>query len=326
MQEEIFEFLKRHSSLVLTTHEGPDADGLGAEIVFSQICREMGKKIRIINSGPTPERFVFIDPNEEIEVWDKLKEDIPKKSALVILDTSDEYNIGKLKEFIPEAAEVFFIDHHEPNSFSALKGYTDRTASSACELVVEIAAAAGVKLNLVSASAAYAGIVYDSGSFAYSKTTIRTFRASLVLVEAGVNPYHIYHELNESASTASLLLQRQVLSTLRILNRGRVAVQIMRKEDLDNSGASFEDAEPFINVPLKSRDIMVSVLVKQNQEGQGRCSLRSKGEVNVSKIAQSFGGGGHVSAAGFKSKDSIEDTLAKVLAKIDSVLETLDTQ
>jgi phosphoesterase RecJ-like protein len=71
---------------------------------------------------------------------------------------------------------------------------------------------------------------------------------------------------------------------------------------------------------------MVSVLVKQNMEGQIRCSLRSKGEVNVSKIAQSFGGGGHVSAAGFRSKDSIEDTLAKALAKIDSALENLDTK
>jgi phosphoesterase RecJ-like protein len=101
-----------------------------------------------------------------------------------------------------------------------------------------------------------------------------------------------------------------------------VAVQILRKEDLENSGAYFEDAEPFINVPLKSRDIMVSVLVKQNHEGQIRCSLRSKGEVNVSKIAQSFGGGGHVSASGFRSNDSIEDTLAKVMAKIDDILET----
>jgi phosphoesterase RecJ-like protein len=102
-----------------------------------------------------------------------------------------------------------------------------------------------------------------------------------------------------------------------------VAVQILRKEDLEASQASFEDAENFINVPLRSRDIMVSVLVKENREGQIRCSLRSKGKVNVSKIAQSFGGGGHVSAAGFKSKDSIEETLSRVLEKITVFLDNL---
>jgi phosphoesterase RecJ-like protein len=116
-------------------------------------------------------------------------------------------------------------------------------------------------------------------------------------------------------------LQKQVLSTLELRNGGRTAVQILRKEDLETSRASIEDAENFINVPLRSRDIMVSVLVKENREGQIRCSLRSKGKVNVSKIAQVFGGGGHVSAAGFKSKAGIEETLSGVLEKITAVLD-----
>jgi phosphoesterase RecJ-like protein len=119
----------------------------------------------------------------------------------------------------------------------------------------------------------------------------------------------------------SLLLQKDVLSTLELRNQGRVAVQILRKEDLEASGAFFEDAENFINVPLRSRDIEVSVFIKENREGQIRCSLRSKGKVNVSKIAQAFGGGGHVSAAGFKSKENIEATLSKTLEKIAGVLD-----
>jgi phosphoesterase RecJ-like protein len=117
-----------------------------------------------------------------------------------------------------------------------------------------------------------------------------------------------------------LLLQKQVLSTLEIRNEGRVAVQVLRKEDLTATGAYLEDADSLINIPLKSKGIEVSVLVKENLEGQVRCSLRSKGELNVSKIAQSFGGGGHVSAAGFKSSECIEETLTKVLDKITDAL------
>jgi phosphoesterase RecJ-like protein len=322
MTEKVLDFLKRHDSLVLTTHEGADADGIGSELVFAQICRELGKKVRIFNTAPLPEHFAFIDPQKEIEVWNmSLAGEIPKNTALVILDTADEYNIGKLKEFVSLALEVFVIDHHEPNQFNVWDGYIDNTASSTCEMVIEIARAAGVVPNQVSAAAAYAGIVYDTGFFAYSKTTARTFRAALSLVEAGVNPYRIYHELNETAATAALLLQKQVLSTLELRNGGRVAVQILRKKDLEAFQASIEDAENFINIPLRSRDIVVSVMVKENREGQIRCSLRSKGQINVSKIARIFGGGGHVSAAGFRSKDSIEETLSKVLEKITGLLD-----
>jgi phosphoesterase RecJ-like protein len=267
-----------------------------------------------------------MDPQNEVEVWNmSLVDGIPKNTALVILDTTDEYNIGKVREFVPLATGVFVIDHHEANKFSGWDGYIDNTSSSTCEMTVEIANAAGVVLNQVSALAAYAGIIYDTGSFAYSKTTLRTFRAALALVEAGVNPYSIYHELNETASTGALLLQKTVLSTLELRNEGRVAVQTLRKKDLEISGAFFEDAENFINIPLRSKDIVVSVLVKENREGQIRCSLRSKGKVNVSKIAQAFGGGGHVSAAGFRSKDSIGETLTRVLEKITAVLDNLDT-
>jgi phosphoesterase RecJ-like protein len=322
MTDKVLKFLKRHNSLVLTTHEGADADGLGSELVFAQICRELGKKVRIFNTAPVTEHYAFMDPQKEIEVWNpSLAGEISKNTALVILDTSDEYNIGKVKEFVSQALEVFVIDHHEPNKFSNWEGYIDKTAASTCEMVIEVANAAGVVLNQVSAVAAYAGIIYDTGSFAYSKTTVRTFRAALSLVEAGVNPYSIYHELYENASTAALLLQQQVLSTLELRNGGRVAVQILRKRDLEASQASIEDADNFINVPLRSRDVMVSVLVKENREGLIRCSLRSKGKVNVSKIARIFGGGGHVSAAGFKSKNSIEETLSGVMEKITAVLD-----
>jgi phosphoesterase RecJ-like protein len=141
-------------------------------------------------------------------------------------------------------------------------------------------------------------------------------------VEAGAKPNEIYREMNESFSTGALLLQKKVFSSLEIHNQGRVAVQMFRKEDLETTGAQLEDADNSIHVPLRSREIEVSVLIKQNRKGQTLCSLRSKGNVNVSKIAQSLRGGGHVSAAGFKSPQGPEETLAIVLQKITEALAT----
>ena len=122
--------------------------------------------------------------------------------------------------------------------------------------------------------------------------------------------------MNENNSIEALLLQKKVLSTLEIHNQGRVAVQMVLKDDLESTGAFFEDSENFINIPLKSRDILVSVLIKETREGRVRCSLRSKGTVNVSTIAQGLGGGGHVSSAGFRSLLSPEETLSMALKKI----------
>jgi phosphoesterase RecJ-like protein len=316
----LFDFLSRHSSLILTTHDPADADGIGAEKAFAQIARAKGKQVRIINSGPIPETFRFIDRENIIEIWGNVKEALSRDAGLIILDTADEYNIGELRDIIPYVTEVFVIDHHDPNQFSSFRGIMDNTAASTCELIIELALSLGISLSPENARAAYAGMVYDTGFFAYAKTTKRTFKAALALMESGVKPYEVYREMNENSTTSALLLQKSVLSSLKIHNNGRVAVQILRKEDLEKTGALFEDAEHFINIPLKSMDIDVSILVKENKEGHVRCSLRSKGTVNVSKIAQSLGGGGHVTAAGFRSSHGWDKTLKVILERVSEEL------
>jgi len=321
MANPVFEFLERHSSIVITTHDNADADGLGAEKTIYQIASNFGKEAKIINPGPVPEKFKFLDKENVIGAMDNTA--FPPGAALLIVDTADEYNIGELREYISKAAEVFVIDHHE-EKFGSLKGYIDPTASSTSELCVELALEANVKLNEETATAAYAGIVYDTGFFAYPKTTTRTFKAALALIDSGVNPNKIYRALNENATIGALNLQKKVLSTLELFNDGRVAMQLLQKEDLENCGARYEDAENFINIPMKCRNVEVSILVKESREGNIRCSLRSKGNVNAAKIAQALGGGGHVSAAGFKSSLSLEKTRKMILEKVTEALEKDD--
>ena len=316
MADEVFDFLRHHSSLVITTHENSDPDGLGAELVFSQIAKTLGKKVRIVNSGEISEKYRFMDPENTIEDWGNLKKSLDRKAALVIMDSADEYNIGETRDLITYAPEVFVIDHHEPNPFNTFKGYIDPSASSTCEMAVELAIMAGIQLTPANARAAFAGIAYDTGFFAFNKTTTRTFKAATLLTEAGAVPYEIYQEFHTKHTLASLHLEKTVLGNMEIVHNGKVAVQLIRKEFLESCNATLDDTHGFINTPLKCKDVQVSVLVKENREGNVKCSLRSKGNVNVSKIAQSMGGGGHVSAAGFKSSGSLDETLHEVLEKI----------
>ncbi len=217
--------------------------------------------------------------------------------------------------------EHILIDHHESTGIDPGKHLLDPAASSTCEIIYKLIRMLGVPVEPDMAAALYAGIVYDTGSFSYPKTTESTFACALELVRIGVHPYSIHNRLYESSSVASLLLRKLVLSTLELHNRDQVAVQVMLRSSLDESGAAYEESEDLINVPLRSETVQVSIFFKENRNGVLRCSLRSKGSVNVAHIAQSFGGGGHRTAAGFRCALPLEQTRKSVLDKLADILE-----
>jgi len=322
MFEPVFEFIDRHQSFILSTHESPDADGLGAQMVMAFILKKMGKDCRIINAAAVPSYLGFLENVSIAECWDEEKHgDLVENSAVMIFDTSEEFHFGPMKKILKKAKEVFIIDHHEPKTKMEYPGLINPAAASTCEIAIELASSRGIDLDPQTATAAYTGIVYDSGFFAYPKTSIGTFKAAIRTLEWGAKPNHIYRQLMESASFSVILLQKQALSKLEFYAGKRIALLVLRKEDFEESCADFEDAENIVNMPLKAKEVEVSLLLKEKQKGEIRCSLRSKGKVNVSKIAQEFGGGGHVTAAGFRSSHSMEDILKKLLAEVEAKLD-----
>jgi len=321
MTDKLKAFLERHKFFILTTHDPADADGLGAQLVLACILRELGKQFRIINSSPIPEQFKFMDRQGIIETLDTEKHNaLPEQAAVIMADTADLHNIGQMRDLVCRAKEVFIIDHHEVMSASHFSGICDSTAASTCEMAVELAAAMGVVIEDGAAFAAYTGMVYDTGFFAYQKTSARSFRAAITLLELGVNPTGAYQKLCENTATRSLLLQKKAFASLEIHCNGRAASQVLRLEDFAETGAVNDDSDGFVNAPLRARDIVVSVMVKESRKGKVKCSLRSKGNIDVSRIAHDFGGGGHVNAAGFKSDLNVDQTLALTLTKITGCL------
>ena len=322
MIEKLDELLNRHDFFILTTHDPPDADGIGAQLVLGCILRSRGKRFRIINASPTPEQFRFMDPASQIESWDRERlGSLAEQGAMIIVDTADEYNIGNMREAYCRSREVFVIDHHEPKPHAAFDGIYDQTCASTCELAVELAEAAGAAIDKTAAFAAYTGIVYDTGFFAYAKTGARTFRAAISLLELGADPTEAFVRLCQNTPTRVLLLQKKALASMTICQGGKIAAMVLRNEDFAAAGATLEDTDGFVNFPLKSRDIAVSLMVKETPDLKVRCSLRSKGSVNVAKIAQGFGGGGHINASGFKSDMDVDQALEKTLAAITEHLE-----
>ena len=323
MTENLISFIQRHNSFIITTHDPADADGLGAELTIAHIIQGMKKHFRIINASQIPSLFRFMDPQGIIEKWDEnIHGTLPENSAMFLIDTADENNLGDMKEAVLRSKEVFVIDHHELKQGAVFSGIRDPGASSTCEIAVELAEATGFLPDRQTAFAAYTGIIFDTGFFAHSKTSLRTFKAAITLLGTGINPCDAYRSLCENSPTGALLLQKKAVNSLKFHFGGRVASQVLRKEDFAETDTRLDDTEGFVNFPLKSRDILVSILIKESPEGRVGCSMRSKGALNIAKIAQGFGGGGHVNASGFKSNQRIEKVLAATLEKISELLDS----
>ncbi|HTX71402.1 MAG TPA: bifunctional oligoribonuclease/PAP phosphatase NrnA [Rectinemataceae bacterium] len=316
-------FLTEHDRYIIASHDGPDADGLGASYALALALRSIGKTVYATVPTHVPAKYRFIDQQGlfvPLASPETLNFDL-SDFILVIIDTQDLNYLGVAAErVIRQAAERVIIDHHELSVAAGQAAYVDPMASSSCEIVYGLIGKIGAEPTLDVSEALFAGMVYDTGSFAYPKTGDRCFAYASELVRAGVKPYAIHGRLYESGSIGVLILQKAVLSTLELHAESRVAVQVLHRSDLAASGAAYEDAEDLVNIPLQSRTVEVSLLFKENLEGRIRCSLRSKGGVNVAHVAQTFGGGGHKTAAGFTCRTPLESSKADVLKTIVAAL------
>jgi len=315
--------LAARDDFILSSHEGPDADGLGAEFALATALASLGKRVRVVNADRHSDAYRFMDPSGIIS-WlsdARLDDEEIARSTVVLVDTSDIMYTGEIAEkIIAKAHDLVIIDHHEIKEASTAALCSLPALSSTCEITFRILVELGYAMGRDVATALFAGMVYDTGSFAYSKTTAGTFEAALELVRKGADPSMIHRALYESSSVSVLLLRKEVMSSLELYQSSCIAVQTLTKNMLAETGSLYEDAEGFINIPLQAAAVEVSVFLKENEEGTIRCSLRSKGRVNVAQIAQTFGGGGHKSAAGFKSPYPLATIKAKVLELVVSAL------
>jgi len=314
-------FISKHNKFILSTHESPDWDGLGAEIGLFELLKNLGKSPLILNSDKTPSIVRFIDLEGDIKVIDSY--DIPddiSEYVQFVLDTNDYNNIGKIYTLINDKIkDVFIIDHHEGTDDKYKKNFIKSDASSTCEIIYEIADYYKKPISLKAAQALYAGMLYDTGSFRYPKTSPETFRIAASLVEHGVTPFFVYEQIYEQNSLEGFRLNGKILSTMEVLHNGKLIAMKLTKEMLISTGSTFTEGELAINYPLTVRGVIASLLIKQDITGPVKVSMRTKGNYNVAKIAMENNGGGHKNAAGYKSKLSVNETYKIALENMNKL-------
>jgi len=291
---------------VLTSHIRPDCDSLGSQLGMAAVLEQQGKDVCIVNADSVPPHVAFIDPQRRILQLGTASADgvvtageIADADVLMVLDTSAWGQLGAMANVLRSSgSNKVIVDHHVSADDLGAIEFKNTQAGATGELVVQAADALGVELTAEMAMPLFAAVATDTGWFRFSSVQPETLQIAARLVAAGAEPPQIYRLLYEQQSAPKLRLRGRILADLQVDVQGRLAYAVVRTADIAALGAELSDTEDVINEMLRIRGVEVAVLFVELPEGNAKASLRSRGQVDVRAIAEQFGGGGHVAAAG----------------------------
>jgi phosphoesterase RecJ-like protein len=257
-----------------------------------------------------PDEMSFLDTSTLVPPADF--PDAP--DVAVVVDTSVPHRVGSLAHKLDSATELVVIDHHISDGAWGDHLLIDRAAAAAAELVYEVIVELGWEITPEIATALYTGIVTDTGRFQYSSTSPRTHHIAAHLLEHDVHPDIIGQKLFEEASFGYYTVASRVLGRAQLDEDHRFVWSMVTNDDLEDAGISSHDTDGLIDLVRMARGTEVACLLKVKDNGVVKGSLRSRGAVDVARIAGAFGGGGHHNAAGFTSTTAPEAVIAEITA------------
>jgi phosphoesterase RecJ-like protein len=316
MLSQVIDLIERHQRFAITTHIRPDGDGLGSSLALCWILRGLKKEAEIVVRDAVPQAYVKLPGADEIIVADDIGNDY---DAVFLMECSDAERPG-----LPSLPECFLvnIDHHSTTTLFANINWIDSTAAAVGEMVYNLAKAIGAKITPEAASCVYAALLTDTGSFHFSNTTERTFKIASELVRHGAQPAKLSQAIFYNYPYSKVCLVGEVLSTLQRDESGRIAWVKMSKDAMERAHATEDDTDGIINYPLTVGDVEAVAFFRELPNDTYRISLRSKNRVNVARVAEEFGGGGHSNAAGFTLRNvDLTQLTQDVLTKLKEAVE-----
>jgi phosphoesterase RecJ-like protein len=320
--ERVVAELRDRDRFILTAHEGPDGDALGSLLGMHHLLTQLGKDSLMFMAAkefPLPIEYRFL-PLEE--VFHEPPADMADRTVIFL----DCGNIDRMPvDFLTNGGNfIINIDHHHDNTRFGDVNLVDTGASSTAEIVYELGRRLGGHLTPEIASALYVGLVTDTGKFMYENTDAGTHRIAADLIDAGVDVDDTYRRLYEHVPLEKLRLVSRALNGIERHCDDRLVLTYVTASDYEASGAGEEMTEGIIDHLRSVEGAKVAALVR-DQGTRGRAarkvSLRSsEGDVDVSAIARSQGGGGHVRAAGFSTDLELEELIPFLCGEVSAQL------
>jgi len=307
MLELVLQAIRMRHRFVVTSHARPDGDGIGSALACGQILRAMGKDAEVVMYDGVPRIYQglpFADRAIKAEM-------VPPNDAVVLLecDSTRRAQLAGLDECF-----LINIDHHLSGRNFGNINWIDPSVMATAELVYRLARLACVPVDRDIATCLYTALMTDTGSFMFEGTNEQTFTVARELVLAGADPAQCARQIYFGHSTAKMRLLGAALSNLH--REGPLAWIWVTREQMERFGAREEDCEGLVNYALSMADVQVAIFFRELPEGRYRVSLRSKGAVNVSTVAEHFGGGGHKCASGCSLQGPLAIAVSRVVERL----------
>lgn len=314
---QVIEEINRGKRFLTVSHVSPEGDAVGSLLGITLALRSLGKDVTAYLEDPVPDLFKFL-PGADTVVHN-LDGKGPFDATFAV-DCGQKERLGKGFNELKNPGRVVNIDHHATNDRFGDVNVIMPDAAAAGELVYDLCKEANVDITKDIAVNLYVAIHTDTGSFRYSSSTPGAFIKAGELVRAGADPWEVSRRVYENHPAKKFKLLGFVLSTLDVIDIDgtgkKVATVLVTLDMLKSVGAEKDLADGFVNYARGIEGVEVGILFREAGPHEYKVSLRSKGDVDVSEVAQTFGGGGHRNAAGFMLKGSVEEVRSRVISAI----------
>ncbi len=314
--------LQEHRRPLLLTHVRPDADGLGSQLALHDALSSLGLQPRVAIASRLPPRYAFLDPQRQ--VIENFKEgDWSDRDCVIILDTGTWLQLGDCAEWLrnsplPRAV----VDHHQTQDDLGGIRCVDPTVEATGRLAYELIRALDAPLSVAAANHLFMAIAADTGWFRHPNTQPATFALAAELMTAGAEPHRLYELLYESATLGRLRLVGLALERLHLVADGKVAYTEIHLKDYPATGAVPGDTEELINYPRSLEGVEIALVFIEQANGATKVSFRSR-RVDVGRLAERFGGGGHLHASGATVPLPLPQAREAVLHAVQETLATM---
>ena len=317
--EEIAHALRSRQSFVVMSHVRPDGDALGCELAMALCLKQLGKDVSVWNEDGMPRKFRYL-PHADLVAQPPLN---PQEFDVAIaLDTAVQHRVGTCLSAVKRADLWINIDHHVTNDLYGDLAYVDPAAPATGQILYELFRREELPFTYEMADNLFVAISTDTGSFQYPNTTARTFEIGAELIKAGVNVGALSQRMYESYPRRRLELLRELLNVLRFTANDRIASFSLSLATAKSLGALPEDNEGLIDYIRAIEGVVVAAFIEEMPGEKVRISLRSKdSRIDVSKICEMFGGGGHKLAAGARISGSLVEVEERVLSSIERAFQ-----
>lgn len=303
--KKVIDTIQQGKRFLITAHVNLEGDALGAELAMYGLLRRLGKKVTIFNSDPTPVIYKFLPYSQKI----KNNFENALYDVAMVLDCSDSSRTGRVKDYLGKAQCIVNIDHHISNTLFGDVNWVDAKASSACQILYQLCERMKIMDRNI-ALCLYTGIFTDTGKFTYTNTSAKTHWVVSQLMKYRIDPYTIYENLHSHCVPSDLRFMGQIISSLKFDSNKKICWAVIRKWE----EREYDLTEIIFSIMRFLKGVEVFILFKKIGKNKIRVNLRSRHRVDVNKVAQFFGGGGHKRASGTTMEDTLEGAERKIIA------------